>query len=234
MSADREALLERFRAGLLARIERIDGLLDQAGENGSTAELRKEALGELHTLKGEGRMLGLGSLSDVAHSLESFLGQDGGRAGALRTLDAMRKALTPGVEREIADAVLEAARLELGELPEPAESALEASAEPAQIELESSAALEPKTGKNRRYVQVDAAAVDDLCERLAELSALYGKLRGRISVAPATSDDAGGNVKLTARVSFHPERSTSAPELLCNSIHCPGCGAPGCSRAVEG
>ena len=79
MSADREALLERFRAGLLARIERIDGLLDQAGENGSAAELRKEALGELHTLKGEGRMLGLGSLSDVAHSLETFLGQDGAK-----------------------------------------------------------------------------------------------------------------------------------------------------------
>ena len=114
MSADREALLERFRAGLLARIERIDSLLEQTGENGSVDALRKEALGELHTLKGEGRMLGLGSLSDVAHSLESFLGQDGSTTSALRTLDAMRKALAPGVAREIADAVLEAARLELG------------------------------------------------------------------------------------------------------------------------
>jgi len=179
VSADREALLERFRAGLLARIERIDSLLEQTGENGSVDALRKEALGELHTLKGEGRMLGLGSLSDVAHSLESFLGQDGSTTSALRTLDAMRKALAPGVAREIADAVLEAARLELGELPEPAESALEAPAEAAHAEVEASAATETKAETNRRYVQVDAAVVDDLCERLAELTALYGKLRGR-------------------------------------------------------
>jgi chemotaxis protein histidine kinase CheA/ActR/RegA family two-component response regulator len=179
MSADREALLERFRAGLLARIERIDSLLEQTGENGSVDELRKEALGELHTLKGEARMLGLGSLADVAHSLETFLGQDGSSASALRTLDAMRKALAPGVAREIADVVLEAARLELGELPGSTETALSTSAEPSQVELEASAAAEQKAGKNRRYVQVDAGAVDDLCERLAELSALYGKLRGR-------------------------------------------------------
>ena len=210
MSSDRDALLERFRAGLLARIERIDELLEADDRVVPDAAAQKEALGELHTLKGEARMLGLGSLAEVAHALETFLGMGGAADTALRVLAGARKALGPGVDREIADAALEAARLELGELEEP-EAVTGGPSEPASAARVSSAAPPPsaepaqKTTKSRVYVQVDAAVVDDLCERLAELSALYGKLRGRtLSLLPARANSSrsqGELVEDLARVS---------------------------------
>ncbi len=203
MSTDREALLDRFRAGLVARIERIDELLEAVPPGATDGKEHKDALGELHTLKGEGRMLGLTALADLTHALESWLGQGGSSLTALRVLDAMRKALRSGVEREIADAVLEAARLELGDgalMPETGEAA---GAERAPSDQTNGSAANPNERANddgtsdapepngaaraeqarpdqaRRYVQVDALVVDDLCERLAELTALYGRLRGR-------------------------------------------------------
>jgi chemotaxis protein histidine kinase CheA/ActR/RegA family two-component response regulator len=200
MSTDREALLDRFRAGLIARIERIDELLDGLDAETADGKDRKDALGELHTLKGEGRMLGLTALADLAHTLETWLGRGGSNLVAMRALDAMRKALRSSVEPEIAEAVLEAARLELGdvettEAPSHAENgvarpasnangSVDDAAEPTSDAPEAPApraAAEDaaRRGKSQRYVQVDALAVDDLCERLAELTALYGRLRGR-------------------------------------------------------
>jgi chemotaxis protein histidine kinase CheA/ActR/RegA family two-component response regulator len=193
MSTDREALLERFRAGLIQRIERIDELLDGLDPGAANGAERKDALGELHTLKGEGRMLGLTALADLAHALESWLGAGGSNVSAMRALDAMRKALKSSVEREIADAVLEAARLELGDtaaLAEPArvadagsdgssDEAGPSSSDVPEAKAAAGAVEEARAGKTHRYVQVDAFAVDDLCERLAELTALYGRLRGR-------------------------------------------------------
>ncbi|HET7542097.1 MAG TPA: response regulator [Polyangiaceae bacterium] len=215
MSSGREALLERFRAGLLARIERIDAQLELLEDGEADANALKEALGELHTLKGEGRMLGLSLLADLAHALESWLGQGGAVLAAMRALDAMRKALGSSVEPEIADAVLESARLELGgdehDHAAPLNGAAlshdsartngkahEAGAAHEQGELHDDSpesdgsdgteagarapgthADEARSGKDHRYVQVDSRVVDDLCERLAELTALYGRLRGR-------------------------------------------------------
>jgi chemotaxis protein histidine kinase CheA/ActR/RegA family two-component response regulator len=198
MSSDRAALLERFRAGLVARVERIDELVDAApGGAAGRAEL-KDALGELHTLKGEARMLGLSSLAELAHALESWLGAGGGTEAAVRALDAMRKVLKSAIEPEIADAVLEAARFVLETPPSPEESSGAAEDErapgsaggartgdgaetrssgPPPAPASTTEAARPAT--SRRYVQVDALAVDDLCERLAELTALYGRLRGR-------------------------------------------------------
>jgi two-component system, chemotaxis family, sensor kinase CheA len=183
MSADREAMLERFRAGLLARVERIEKLLESA-ESGPAGDARKEALGELHTLKGEGRMLGLTQLADLAHALEDYLAHGGTSAGALRALDAMQKALSPALEPEISDAVLEAAMLELGHVP-----AGVASNRSETEELGEATADDTARGESRRYVQVDAATVDDLCERLSELGALYGRLRGRALALMAASPE---------------------------------------------
>jgi two-component system, chemotaxis family, sensor kinase CheA len=186
VSSDRSAMLERFRAGLLARALRIEKLLESEG-----AEARREALGELHTLKGEGRMLGLSLLADLSHTLEGWLGQGGTSAGALRGLDAMQKALSSGVEPEIADAVLEAALLELGYVPEHEPSAAPEAAASDSVPVD---AARPEA---RRYVQVDAGTVDDLCERLSELGALYGRLRGRtLALLAGSSDEARARAAL--------------------------------------
>src|SRR5690349_7292472 len=107
MSADRDAMLERFRAGLLTRVARIEKLVESQADGTGGADERREALGELHTLKGEARMLGLTGLAELTHALEGYIGHGGTSTGALRALDAMEKALSADVEREIGDAVLE-------------------------------------------------------------------------------------------------------------------------------
>ncbi|HYQ42607.1 MAG TPA: response regulator [Polyangiaceae bacterium] len=196
MSSDREALLERFRAGLLARIERIETLLESPEADASDGSAHKDALGELHTLKGEARMLGLSMLAELAHALESWLGHGGAVLASLRALDSMRKSLDSAVEPEIADAVLEAALLELGEveigsIPHGAGESVAGQAQKDQaseVDASDGGEADPRvaargndarSSNGRRYVQVDAQVVDDLCERLAELTALYGRLRGR-------------------------------------------------------
>lgn len=117
---------------------------------------------------------------------------------AMCALDAMRKALGSSVEPEIADAVLEAALLDLDQ-PEHAalaprngaEQPHDASRNDEPSEVDSGDGSEAEAGgtatvvqgarsnNGRRYVQVDAQVIDDLCERLAELTASYGALRGR-------------------------------------------------------
>ena len=73
MTQPREALLARFRAGLLERVRTTQRLVD-AFQSTSDPENLCQALGELHTLKGESRMLGLSALSELAHALETELG----------------------------------------------------------------------------------------------------------------------------------------------------------------
>jgi two-component system, chemotaxis family, sensor kinase CheA len=191
VSSEREALLERFRAGLLSRIERVETLLGEGEAPAGGAP--REALGELHTLKGEGRMLGLSELAELTHALEGRLAHDGAAPVALRALDAMRRSLSETVEAEVGDAVLRAVRLELDAYVAPTNGDIDpehgsdtngasnggrAGAGTTQPET-TGAAPGDETGRarGRRFIQVDAASVDALCERLAELSADFGRLR---------------------------------------------------------
>jgi two-component system chemotaxis sensor kinase CheA/two-component system sensor histidine kinase and response regulator WspE len=68
--ARRQALIARFQATALERIARIRAVIaDLAGGTGG-GKARTEVLRELHTLKGEARMLGFGDLSDLVHAVE--------------------------------------------------------------------------------------------------------------------------------------------------------------------
>jgi two-component system chemotaxis sensor kinase CheA len=189
VSSEREALLERFRAGLLSRIERVEALLGEVDPAAPHAPAPREALGELHTLKGEGRMLGLTELSELTHALEGQLGHDGSAPVAFRALDAMRRALSATVEAAVGDAGLRAVRLEIEASPGHVNGGddPERRSEPNGAGNLSGAASPDRNGaavadetaraSSRRFVQVDAAVVDALCERLAELSATFGRLR---------------------------------------------------------
>lgn len=208
MSSEREALLERFRAGLLSRIERVEALLGEADAAAPGAALR-EALGELHTLKGEARMLGLTELAELTHALETCLAHDPAAPVALRALDAMRRSLSSTVAAEVGDAAMRAMRLEV-EAVVPTNG--EARAEPhtgdageargngAPTRDESNGAPgadDAARGRGRRFVQVDAAAIDALCERLAELSADFGRLRGAtLALLPAAAVGARARASL--------------------------------------
>ena len=63
MSERRAALVERFRGSALRRIERARTVLG-ARESVAESELA-EVLGELHTVKGESRMLGLRPVAEA-------------------------------------------------------------------------------------------------------------------------------------------------------------------------
>jgi len=176
----REALLARFRAGLLERVRTTQRLVD-AFQNTKNPDSLQQALGELHTLKGESRMLGLADLSELAHALETELGSAQRFSLALGAFDAMLTALTTSD----GDAALRQALVRLqGETraslqPGPARPAntepapTAAAAAPARGS-DAEPAARPK--QNLRFMQVDAALIDLLCERVAELMAAFGQL----------------------------------------------------------
>ncbi len=91
----RQKLLPRFRETTLDRVEKIsEALLAlERGERGG--ELREELARELHTLKGEARMMGFAGLCSVVHAAEDLLkalppGRGGDRVDALlRACDAI-------------------------------------------------------------------------------------------------------------------------------------------------
>ena len=176
MTDPREALLARFRAGLLERVRTTQRLVD-AFQNTKNPDSLQQALGELHTLKGESRMLGLADLSELAHALETELGTAQRFSLALGAFDAMLTALTTSD----GDAAL---RQALARLQGEARASLrpEQNGEPAVTFAAEATArgsdAEPaaRTKQNLRLMQVDAALIDLLCERVAELMAAFGQL----------------------------------------------------------
>jgi chemotaxis protein histidine kinase CheA len=168
----REALLARFRAGLVERVRATQRLVD-AFQATSDPESLRQALGELHTLKGESRMLGLSELSELAHALETELGTTQRCSLALGAFDAMLSALMDTGPSDGLQTALR--RLQPGTSLAPSVLPPDAAAEAAPRSVpEGSRAKERK--RNGRYVQVDAAQIDLLCERVAELTAAFGKL----------------------------------------------------------
>ena len=191
MTQPREALLARFRAGLVERVKTTQRLVDSFQDSKSPESLR-QALGELHTLKGESRMLGLGELSELAHALETELGTTQRISLALGAFDAMLSALTTSD----GDAALRDALERLqGEgrrdsrspptgapaplsgptTPPPSATPEDAAAAPRRAAPEDAAANR-RPNADARFMQVDAGLIDLLCERVAELTAAFGQL----------------------------------------------------------
>jgi len=183
LSQAREALLARFRAGLLERVRSTQRLVG-AYQATSDPESLRHALGELHTLKGESRMLGLADVSELAHALETELGTAQRFSLALGAFDAMLGALTsPDGDGDgaLRDALLSLRGAERStSRPAPA-PATPPSASPSPLP---SAVAAPEPAEARperappmqRFMQVDAAQIDLLCERVAELTAVFGQL----------------------------------------------------------
>lgn len=175
MTQPREALLARFRAGLLERVRTTQRLVD-AFQSSSDPEDLRLALGELHTLKGESRMLGLSALSELAHALETELGTAQRFSLALGAFDAMLHALTtPDDGTALRDALVKlqgeqrSMSMPAPEAPKPPSSP-EASPTPVPAEQ-----VERRRA-GERFMQVDAALIDLLCDRVAELTAAFGQL----------------------------------------------------------
>jgi two-component system chemotaxis sensor kinase CheA/two-component system sensor histidine kinase and response regulator WspE len=69
----RQKLLPRFRETTADRVEKISAALLELERGAATAEVGEELARELHTLKGEARMMGFVGISSVVHAAEDLL-----------------------------------------------------------------------------------------------------------------------------------------------------------------
>lgn len=183
MSDSADALLSRFRASLKERADAVHELFETVRIRGQNDGLVEQALGELHTLKGEARVLGLEELANFAHSIEELFAEDQARdapdtaAKAARALEAVLVALGREKSAEVGQ-VLAEALANLGATRQPNGK----STRSPQPGTEAPAPAPARAGaseakpRERRFAQVEAAQIDVLCERVAELSAAFGRL----------------------------------------------------------
>src|SRR5512143_3818340 len=87
----RQKLLPRFRETTADRVEKISAALLALERGESTPELTQELARELHTLKGEARMMGFVGISTVVHAAEDLLKSVSEAAGG-EPLEALLKA----------------------------------------------------------------------------------------------------------------------------------------------
>lgn len=190
MSDRRRALIEKFQAMTRDRLTRMTVTLLEL-EQGQAGEAELERLTrELHTLKGESRMLGFEGVSAVAHAAEGRLhraAQARSAGGALltptsgallrRAVELVRRALSASV------APVSELRAMTAELDE--EGA--ASPEPLPATSTRSGELTARGGavSPERWVQVHGERIEDLCE---QVTALAGQFRGLVaSITDAAS-----------------------------------------------
>lgn len=73
MSDRKQQLVQRFRASAIERLRKIDLELGHVEAESSVSPKLVSTLRELHTIKGESRMLGLSAVSNIVHLLEDLL-----------------------------------------------------------------------------------------------------------------------------------------------------------------
>lgn len=156
--SDTQAMLRgKFRSALA---ERTRGIASEAAAlKGSTdGTVRKQLLGQLHTLKGEARMLGMQLLASLCHALEEQLLAD--------NLDLVAFiAVTDAVSLAMAETTTEPDSVELLNTVAAALGVATAESSPTEDETETRVSAEAA-----RWMQVDASMVQKLGENLAALS----------------------------------------------------------------
>lgn len=217
MTDPRGALLEKFRANLRARVQRLREMLEILGQVPESDEATSQVLGELHTLKGEARLLGLVVLSDLAHALETVLTQVNARtiAATEDALNAMARALADNVTSEAADALVREALERLQGILQTAKSLAPAkSTRPQQavsdtkpisegdasgsddVSKEDRApeddALPAALNGSARWVQVDARLIDSLCDAMAAVAGDFGRIFAQVNRMVASADSLQG------------------------------------------
>ncbi len=196
----REALIGRFRAAALSRLRRVSVSLIEMEEGRGTQEQMQEVARELHTIKGESRMLGFGDISDAIHRAEERLAD---RPGGLPAIEACvlvaaeLEVVARGLRGEFADEMEQRAAL-LGGAAEEKEAAAGLGCVKSPPPVASTGeAGEAEAGERRenrggavasdRWVQINAARVDDLCERVSAFSAELRSMGNRLRSTPGRS-----------------------------------------------
>ncbi len=193
MSDARQKLAARFRASAVERIRRMSLKLLDLAAGSASAEAPDEIARDLHTMKGEARMVGFPSVSEVVHAAEDRLKRDRA-AGALarawprltRALDALAQALVADAPDEAALAALAHQLRSDEDAPaQAAESADEPAPSGSAAEEAPAPAREPGRGAPaERWIQASARRIDALCETMSELLAEFRALYAQARSAP--------------------------------------------------
>ncbi|MBI5533779.1 MAG: response regulator [Deltaproteobacteria bacterium] len=183
MATNIEALRDKFRGICSERIREVRKALDKGASTGSP-ELR-DALSELHTIKGESAVVGFSVISQLAHALEDLL-ISGARAGAVPVAD-LSQALSILDEalrqpsRELSDDV-ELSDL-LAEVRAASSSGPRAAPAPASPEALPKSVPATPHASTLRWTRVDAARIDALCERITEASLKMSRVWAQLGEA---------------------------------------------------
>jgi len=210
----RQQLLGKFREVTADRVEKIStGLL--ALERGGGGEALQEIARELHTLKGEARMMGFIGLSQVVHAAEDLLkalppGTPGARLEALLdACDAIPPLLDAPAEGGAASELAERLR-ELIATENPSDS----SPRKASGGREAKAPTSPRPGPAHLELRGPSGSIRVDVDRLDEIAALAGDLLVEGAKAKGRARELGGLMarwnRLADRVGGVAERMRSS------------------------
>jgi chemotaxis protein histidine kinase CheA len=183
VSDPRDAFIEKFRASLRARVQKLRDMLQILEHVPDNPEACAQVRGELHTLKGEARLLGLVRLSELAHTLETVLERIDAETIALSEsgLEVMARALSDHLAREDSDALLQTAQDRLGGGSDHSDSpSADAGQAPQPDPRAPESAIPSALGGSSRWIQVDSTLVDELCETMAAISGDFGRLFAQV------------------------------------------------------
>jgi len=185
-----QALFRRYRSALAQRAQRVVALLNECRRE-LTPELRRSFLGELHTLKGEARMLGLGLLTTLVHGVEEQVLSDRADWEILSAaVDAISISLASETPEELGADMLQTACEALGLTLDAAATGAQAQ-EPTAEQMSDSSPSAVDKGKvhpQERWIQIEAGLVDQVCEALAGLTSSFARHVTKIHRWPQKPD----------------------------------------------
>lgn len=170
MSDLRSSMPEQFRSILQQRAERLIELLGPGCQASPNTSKRQDLLGELHTLKGEAKMLGWPTLATLVHTLEERLGvPEPDQEEASAVLDTILLSLAEGTNLHVAEDLWRTSYEALT-----GEHLQQAPASPQDHEPE------PLDGSRQnlnaeRWIRVEARKVEKLGDTLALLASDFAR-----------------------------------------------------------
>jgi two-component system chemotaxis sensor kinase CheA len=176
----REKLKSRFRATSLERIREVTRILGGWNTEACDEGQRQHVLRELHTFKGDARLLGMLSISDVVHAAEECLSappveSPGAGVAVVAVLDVVAEVLRGGLPEDRSDSALREARRWLDEILKRRKSSAPPppSIPPEPDSAPRSAPLQPPPSvplPHERWVHVRVADIEDLCETVVDFT----------------------------------------------------------------
>lgn len=192
MSTAREGLLARYRARSLERLRQVGLVLVELEAGRGDEAMLRDVARELHTLKGDARVVGHGTLSELFHRIEDVLLAQGATpspdvVSRLRTvLDGASQVLRDALEDTAAEDVLAVAQIALASLPVARADApppTPSTPTPPPTPAPAAAPAMAGNGSERRFRLVDTLRVDHASERTLELSAEFNALAAQLRAA---------------------------------------------------